>query len=308
MKSTTRSARGHSLRRAATLGMAAAPLPPMLPSTLRDWLTQLTLLYGVPFDYLVADPRLLPPESMRFFHLDQNWLRRAVDGALSTATLSTAERVFNEALYEAVYAEIEAHQQSLRAGLRRKDPPPEVILPAAYTGLLFRSVVVSGWPGLEVLASRGGEPVQLLRMDRLSDSILLVLFAEQPDSVSFIEPSEGLHFGLLAVADGDGAWQVNLRGLGFGGYDAGAQITIGQESLTGPVILRAGKDQAAGVVDVASTVAALEKAMPSGALGPDGRLGAAGFALQMVRGAGRQDYTASATALCPANGASGRKD
>ncbi|RCW84093.1 hypothetical protein [Paracoccus lutimaris] len=301
-RDTTRVAQGAAAAQGSTVRTGAAPTAPALPRQLLDWLTQLTLLYGVPFEYLVADPRLLPPESMRFFHIDRNWLQRSVDGALSTATLSTAEAIFNETLFEAVYAEIEANQQALRATLRGKPLPQEVTVPAAYTGFLFRSVVVSGWPGLEVLASREGKTVELVRMDRLSATILLVIFAEQPDSVSFIEPSEGLHFGLLPVAGTPGAWQVNLRGLGLGGYVAGTQIAQNSENLTGPVIMRDGTGQPAGVVRVADTAAKLAAAMPKAALPPSGKLSAAGFALQMVRGAGRQDYTASATALCPANG------
>lgn len=315
MNSTFRSARGGSLQsrdatrilqQAATPGPAArataAAVTPDLPQPLLDWLTQLTLLYGVPFEYLVADPRLLPPESMRFFHMDRNWTRRAVDGALSTATLSTAEGLFNEALFEAVYAAIEANQQALRPTLRGKPVSEEFVTPAAYTGLLFRSAVVSGWPGLEVLATKGGKTVNLVRMDRLSETILLVIFAEQPDQVSFIEPSEGLHFGLLAVAGKKNAWEVNLRGLGPGGYAPGTQIKQGRDYLTGPVPMRTGTGQPAGVVRVADTAAALAKAMPKEALPPSGKLSPAGFALQMVRGAGRQDYCASATTPCPANG------
>ena len=318
MKSTFHSARTSSLQhRDATRIIAGgampqsldkpatAPVPPQLPRPLLDWLTQLTLLYGVPFEYLVADPRLLPLESMRFFHMDRNWLRRAVDGALSTATLSTAEAIFNETLFEAVYAEIEANQQALRPKLRAKPLPDAVIVPAAYTGLLFRSVVVAGWPGLEILARRGGKPVDLLRMDRLSETILLVIFAEQPDEIAFIEPSEGLHFGLLPVEGKTGAWQVNLRGLGLGGYAPGTQIQQAGQNLRGPVMMRDGAGQPDGVVRVAETAAALAAAMPQTALPPSGQLSAAGFALQMVRGAGRQDYAASATALCPANGGQG---
>ncbi|OAN79410.1 hypothetical protein A8B78_11795 [Jannaschia sp. EhC01] len=320
MNSTFQSARGNSLQSRDTtrhVGPAALPgleanavfaaIPPNLPKSLLDWLTQLTLLYGVPFEYLVADARLLPTESMRFFHMDRNWMQRTVDGALSTATLSTADAVFNETLFEAVYAAIEANQQALRPTLRGKPASAEVVTPAAYTGLLFRSVVVSGWPGLEVLATKAGKRVDLVRMDRLSDTILMVIFAEQPDEVSFIEPSEGLHFGLLPVANKPDEWEVNLRGLGIGVYPAGTQISTGtepdKEFLTGPVTMRSGQNQPAGVVRVADTAAALAKAIPDTALPPSGKLSPAGFALQMVRGAGRQDYTASATALCPANGA-----
>ncbi|MEM7641167.1 MAG: hypothetical protein AAF366_01405 [Pseudomonadota bacterium] len=285
--------------------LAAPPPDPNLPGTMLDWLSQMTLLYGVPFEYLVADPRLLPTESMRFFHLDRNWCDRMVDGALSTGVLSTADHVFNEALFEAVYQAIATHQQSLRANLRGKPAPKTIIAEPDYCGVVFRSVVVSGWPGLEVLPMKNGKPVDILRMDRLSDTVLIVLFAEVPDKVSFIEPSEGLHFGLLPPLGGTDDWYVNLRWLGLDGektHVAGTQIDIGGTMQTAPIAFRTGAGQPAGVVDVAATAKAIKAAMPAGALGPGDVLTPGGYAIQMVRGAGRQDYDVTAKTLCPASG------
>src|SRR5205085_11506130 len=38
-----------------------------------QWIARLVLLYPVPFHYLIPHPALLPPESLRFFHLDDPW-------------------------------------------------------------------------------------------------------------------------------------------------------------------------------------------------------------------------------------------
>ena len=54
-----------------------------MPQTLVDWLTRLGLLEGVPFNYLVPDEAMLPPESLRFFYLDPNWTSALLDGAMS---------------------------------------------------------------------------------------------------------------------------------------------------------------------------------------------------------------------------------
>ncbi|WP_228986727.1 hypothetical protein [Micromonospora sp. DH13] len=84
----------------------------------------------------------------------------------------------------------------------RPDPGPDAIpLPQQRTGLLLRSAVVAGWPGLAVEASAGGRPVPLLRLDRLSDTVLLALFDSVPDTVTLTEPWHGLHFGF---SDGGG--------------------------------------------------------------------------------------------------------
>ena len=50
-----------------------------------EWIARLVLLYPVPFHYLVPHQSLLPSESLRFFHLDDNWVDALVDGAFSIA-------------------------------------------------------------------------------------------------------------------------------------------------------------------------------------------------------------------------------
>src|SRR3954469_3396117 len=59
--------------------LPAAPLPAALAS----WLAKLTLLHGVPFNYLVADARVLAPETIKFFEIDPTWSDALLDGALS---------------------------------------------------------------------------------------------------------------------------------------------------------------------------------------------------------------------------------
>ncbi len=283
------------------LAMAAGTAPPTAPAPapnmgkpLLDWFTQVTLLYGVPFEYLVADPRLLPPESLRFFYVDANWTDRLIDGALSVATISTAETVFNEQLIDAIYAAIDENQQALRSELRGKNDerPGDVLTGGTYTGLLLRSVVVSGWPGLEIKASKAGSPVALLRMDRLAPDLLLVLFADVPDEVDLIEPSEGLNFGVTDRPGGPGQ-MVYLRSIGVGPTSAGNQLyTAGQTTVaTAAASMRMGTGQPAGVVDVDALVGSITTALRGlKALGADS-LTPGEFAVQMVKTAGRQPYT-----------------
>src|SRR5579872_1512637 len=52
-----------------------------LPQDIPLWLAQLKLLCGVPLHYLVPDEALLPKESIRFFHVDLNWIDCLVEGA-----------------------------------------------------------------------------------------------------------------------------------------------------------------------------------------------------------------------------------
>jgi hypothetical protein len=269
---------------------------PVLPDTLSKWLAQLTLLYGVPVNYLTPDTRMLPNESMRFFFLDRNWLDRLVDGALSVGVLSTLSGLFNEVFFEATYRQVDKAQQTLRAELRKQVPTTVDSAGGPISGLLFRSQVVSGWPGLEVYAYTKGNALPLLRMDRLAPGVLLCLFDGVPDEVDFVEPNEALHFGITRE-QGASDFAVSLRGLGLPTvteYPPGEQIPDPNTPgafLSAPGRLRPNNPQP-GVVDIKGLVASVESHMPSGAL-EDGKIEAGGFAVQLVQGAGRQSYKIS---------------
>jgi hypothetical protein len=284
---------------AAAVQGAAPPTPPPPPQPLIDWLAQLTLLYGVPFEYLVADASLLPTESLRFLYLDQNRLDRLIDGALSIATQSSGDVVFTETFFESVYQAVQVAQQTLRATLRGKPVPDTVTVGATKSGLLFRSVVVSGWPGLEVQATKANVTVDILRMDRLAPDILLVLFNGVPDTVNVVEPSEGLHLGVIDVPNQPGQYEVLLRGLGFASYPGGEQIAgPGGAYLKATTGCRTGGGQPDGVLDIDALTKNITTTMPAGALGDGNAMTSGGFAIQMVRGAGLQAFTLTAGKDC----------
>jgi hypothetical protein len=61
-------------------------------------------------------------------------------------------------------------------------------------GVLLRSSAVAGWPGMVIQADGG--TTSLLRLDRLSDSVLLAVFDAVPTSITLGEPWHGLRFGV----------------------------------------------------------------------------------------------------------------
>lgn len=265
---------------------------PELPDKLTFWLAQLSLLYGVPVEYLVPDNRLLPTESMRFFYVDRNWQDRLIDGALSVGVFSSREKIFNEAFFESIYEQVDIMQQQLRAMLRKETPPDVTETGGPISGLIFRSCVVSGWPGMEIEAFKEDKKLDILRMDRLSDNVLLCLFNGVPDKVDFIEPGEGLHFGIVRDTPTSDTFQVYLRGLGFpdnSTYPAGEQINVGGNYLKASGTLLTGPGQEPGVLDIDGLRASITAAMPQGAL-KDGVLTPSELAIQLVQGAGKQTY------------------
>ncbi|MBK7676727.1 MAG: hypothetical protein IPJ27_19270 [Candidatus Accumulibacter sp.] len=69
-----------------------------IPQTVCQWLARLVLLYRVPFTYLVADERMLPPDSMRFFFLDPGWLKCLLEGACSVGRSVAHDELVDEYL------------------------------------------------------------------------------------------------------------------------------------------------------------------------------------------------------------------
>lgn len=311
------------LRAAAPLTVATGapeasgktPLPPVPPSIV-EWLSRLVLLYGLPVEYLVPDAMLLPRESLRFFYLDPNWQRRLVDGAVSVAVSSSQDAIQVLTLFERLVESAFGAMADVRPALRGRPPASEAAdtghggsgaaAVEPVTGFLLRSAAVSGWPGLEVMAFNTATPgastlpLKILRLERLSEDVLLCLFSGLPKRVEFLQPPEGLHFGVRRDAAMPSGCKTLLRGLGHGGFAAGVQIP-GAEV---PVSLRASA-KVPGVLRVDATAAAARAKLTAlGALGAKDAFTAAEFAVEMVRAAGMQPFVWGVTPTAPGTAAS----
>jgi len=151
-----------------------------------DYVCKIRLLNDIPFYYIVPDSRMLPQESIRFFHIDKSWMEALLDGVTTIGVHAKREISCKALLLEFIN---------------------EVIKPDT-TGFLLRSAMVAGWPGLKIKASiKTGEEIKLARIDRLSEDVLLCLFDGVPDEVELCEPEEQFHFG----TDKDG--YITLRCL-----------------------------------------------------------------------------------------------
>lgn len=180
------------------------PTPPneriKIADDLVQWIARLVLLYPVPFHYLVPHTALLPPESLRFFHLDDNWVNAMLDGALSIAVRTAAQHSSSRAELQSVLSKI-VYQYRLR--LLGKQPewnPSERYMETPKTGFLLRSSIVSGWPGVEVTAATNApaDPnlPKILRLDQISEGVLFCLARGSLETVTFREPREGITFGV----------------------------------------------------------------------------------------------------------------
>ncbi len=205
----SRAARRHAIRAAFTDPAAIASTlgDVTVPADIAAWLGRLLTLAGVPFGYLVPDEAMLPPESIRFFRLDERWMTALLDGAFSlgrnlTAEASSASANLDRALLGPVAASARA-----AAPLR---PRAGVAAPssadAAWTGFLMRSRVVAAYPGLGVNVYPPGHTpadqdlilLPVRRLDRLGPAgdTLFCLVHGDAYRVDVHEAPELLHYGI----------------------------------------------------------------------------------------------------------------
>ena len=111
--------------------------------TVADFTGRLYQLKGVPFKYLVPDSSMLPPESMRFFWVDYNWLATLCDGALSLGRIGSLDTLHDQAMQSISMRRAEHKTLNLRRfhfGLEATDEPTQ---PLIFGGFLLRSALVS---------------------------------------------------------------------------------------------------------------------------------------------------------------------
>lgn len=186
---------------------------PALPDALAAWLARLGLLYGVPFNYLVPDERMLPMESIRFFYLDANWILALNDGAFSIGRNLTADDKnpglnLDKAVHAGAMEKLNSFKSHIRSKmLGTKSPVPPVVI----SGFLLRSKVVLEYPSLGVnVYPQDGQPgdpnermLDILRLERLSPTsdTMICLISGDAFRVDVHEAPQGLHYGIDCYND-----------------------------------------------------------------------------------------------------------
>lgn len=220
-----------------------------IPGFVLDRLADLALLHGIPFEYLVPNASLLPPESIRFFRLEPGWIEALHEGVLSVGEHSSADVALRKASGIPAVASRQARVRERRRG-QVADAASAAPFAAgagapadeAVTGFLLRSAVVTNYPGLQVRAygttDRSAAPLPLRRIDRPSQGVLLALFGGEIAAVAIEEPHHGIRLGVDRTETD--ACVLQLRGL---------DGKLVSPPATVEVPFRSGS--AAGVVDVA---------------------------------------------------------
>ena len=318
------------LARADVADLLAAQAAGGAMDPVTDWLARLALLHGVPFRHLVPDERMLPVESVRFFYLDPGWIAALIDGALSIGVEGSRDLELQQAISAPLMATVAAKVGAVRAAQRARpdltvptggaapvgsastavalstptpatDPataPAEAQLATAVAsqqraGLLLRSAAVAGWPGMVVQADGGA--TSLLRLDRLSDTVLLAVFDAVPTSITLGEPWHGLRFGIPSTS-------LHLRnpvGTSLGvAFPVGGGPSLLSTYTRAPVVGTSGGQ----VLAVGQLSVALQNALNQ-ALGQAVTMGPALFALQLVLAATQLTFQPSPLPTVPQSAA-----
>lgn len=218
------------------------------------WLNELATLQRLPFEHLVPDERMLPPESIRFFYVDPAWIRAAVDGALSIGVGHALDADLNE----------------LARG----------VLPAPACGVLLHSDLVEGWPETIYAAFRGS-PVEPARTAHYGTHRLMLLYPQVIDTFTIAEPPQGLHFGFGDLGT------IELRAIS--GPDIGMPIGEFPED---PGDDRFGRFLRPGGHDVLNLAGRGDALLPALTAAHDvASLSSAQFTLQMVKAPQMQTFT-----------------
>ncbi|WP_072923858.1 hypothetical protein [Microcystis aeruginosa] len=162
-----------------------------IPTAIANWFQDLELLKNVPFNYLVPDARLLPPESLRFFWVDSYWVDCLQDGAFSVGRVT---------------------KEDLQLDVIRSLPRSKTQSDKTITGFLLNSEVVSGWPGLEIEGYVNPvtgidfvapeNKLTILRRDLLSDNILLCFFAGEVKTLDLSIKGSSVNCGVDPIKKG----------------------------------------------------------------------------------------------------------
>lgn len=228
-----------------------------IPEVILDALSKWSLLYDVPYRYLVPNPKLLPQESIRFFYMDHDWLTALLDGAMSLGRLYDVDYEHDSELIERILEQVFEKRLEIRPLLQGKrgekldlamEKRRMQVLTCCgrfgpkysgngigggsaredgrsggfpSTGFLLRSEMVSGWRGLEFRAYadlKKEEPLTALRLETLAPDVLLGIFAGECACLEIGQPPEGMHFGF--EKNPGGGYRKLLRSLDDGAlYD-----------------------------------------------------------------------------------------
>jgi hypothetical protein len=164
-----------------------------LETKIKTWFKELALLNDIPFNYLIPDEKMLPPESIRFFKLDQHWIECMLYGAFTIGGYIRTESGPRISKFRELTENIFDNTENI----------------FDKAGFIVRSELVSDYPDLMVDAYSAkvdgsniltkdqiAAKLTNIRMERIGSDVLFCLFEGDVRTAELYLKPEGLHFGL----------------------------------------------------------------------------------------------------------------
>lgn len=160
----------------------------------KDFINGLYVLDGVPAAALAADGQMLPPESLRFFYLDDNWIDSMVDGAYSIGRSCSFDSQHDRMILPEMKQKgrlNSSNARSLHYGKEAVNDSKEEY----RTGFLLHSQLVEGWPGIEISCYSKERELNIIKLSHIGKSVLFCIADGIIDKITLTEPMESLYFG-----------------------------------------------------------------------------------------------------------------
>lgn len=174
-----------------------------------EFIARLKLLYEVPLSYLITGEKVLPPESIRFFYVDPNWIDALVRGALSLGRVSVQDGVRDGVLHRCSDPVADRQLRQIRWNMMHENHKgmqgaADIQTESEFrTGFIMRSVLVRRMKGLEFIGKSGDKQLEILRMETLADDIMICIFDGELTDLVVAEPKTGLKFGSPGSSDSE---------------------------------------------------------------------------------------------------------
>lgn len=171
-----------------------------IPGEMRSLNERLQLLYDVPLSYLVPEPSFLPPESIRFFYVDGNYVSAMLNGASSIGRVTRTDRMADRMILRTASDSSRESSEKIRMQKVHKNHHEKMVRGTAggtgvRTGFLLRSAVVHRRKGISICGFADQEPLAVLRLETLAPDIMIGIFEGELTRLVIAEPPCGLRFG-----------------------------------------------------------------------------------------------------------------
>ena len=170
-----------------------------LPKHVQDKFNSWKQLKNIPYRYLVPDPDLLPNESIRFFKVDQNWIKAFICGAFSIGHTIEVE-VQKGGIKESLFSDELTKLMNFNS-IQETDGKKTIEIDFPEYGFLINSFAVSGWPDYIVETTavniNSKDPLKLIRRENLDVNIELFLYNSSFSELNFHLHPGKTHSGFL---------------------------------------------------------------------------------------------------------------